>query len=155
MSAFVWIVALLVYVVGTAVTLRILILGNENKMQEANDRGSRKYAGHTNWYDLPGTFFGTIFGTIAWPVLAVLWVYWKLVFPKGRKTKFMRTKELRAREAEAAEKLKRAEQLVKDWLPGEQQKALERGPVIGYETGDRLLDELLDDHVRRRQRPGR
>ena len=152
MSAFAWIVVLLVYVVGTAVALRILILGNENKMQKAHDQGSRKYVGMTNWYDLPGTFFGTVLGTIAWPVLAVLWVYWKMVFPKGRKTKFMREKELRAREAEAAEKLKRAEQLVKEWLPGEQAKALERGPVIGYETGDRLLDELVNDHVRRSRR---
>lgn len=154
MNAFAWIIAGLVYVVGTAIALRILILGNENKMQIANDKGSRKYAGMTNWYDMPSTFFGTVLGTIAWPLLAVLWVYWKIVFPKGRKTKFMREKELRVREAEAAEKLKRAERLVKEWLPGEQAKALERGPVIGYETGDELLDQLLDDHVHR-QRPRR
>ena len=115
---------ILVYVAGSIPALRRLILNVEDKMQRAKDETSGyrsnggEYRGETQWYGLPATFFRVLFGTLLWPAVGVLMLYWWLAFPRGRKTAFQREQEAKERNEKLQAELKAAQQQLAEWRPG-------------------------------------
>jgi hypothetical protein len=129
-----------VYVLSTVFPLRWLILHFEDKMQRALDRRSSKYSAKSKWYEMPNPLFAVVFGTLLYPVVGVLALYWWLAFPKGRKTKYQKEKEQAAREQE----LKAQAREVLQWLPGSGPLALESGRTLTMEDLEELTRVLND-----------
>lgn len=110
-----------VYYVGALLTLRHEVLS----VYELREKHYKRYGPQVKSKFTMA--FVPIF-VIWWPAVAFCWISWKLIFPKGVKTREVKRREREARreverraqeEAQARfeENIRRAEELLKEWAP--------------------------------------
>jgi hypothetical protein len=101
----------LCYFVGAALTLRVLVLKGQDLVDRHQGRG--RHSAQLMVVYGPQIIFGTMF----WLFLTLGWGIWKLLFPRGVKSKYAREqerqtklKEAKRKAEEEAERLRNLEQ---------------------------------------------
>lgn len=94
----------LAYFVGALISARTYILALQTRVE----KDSRTT--HTRWHQEPESIF-VVFVVAVWPIIAAVWLSWKIMFPRGVRTKYsiQREREAKRRDYErAAEQMERA-----------------------------------------------
>lgn len=88
-----WIGAL--YVIGALISARTYILFLQTKVEKEDRRA--------HWHQEPESIF-VIFILAVWPLIAAAWLSWKIMFPRGVRTKYsiQREREAKRRDYERA-----------------------------------------------------
>lgn len=156
----------LAYYVGALLTLRSYVLHVEELRQQRRREGG--YLSRRGWIKQPEA--GWVFVAVPfWPALAFGWISWKLIFPKGVKSRSIKRAEAEdRREAERKEReeaqarfeenLHRAEQLLKNWAPraiGPGTPPITADEVLAYELAAASFNGACEQVWRDRGKPWR
>jgi hypothetical protein len=136
------------YVIGALISARTYILGLQTKV-EKDTRST-----HTHWHQEPESIF-VVLVVAVWPIIAALWLSWKIMFPRGVRTKYsvQRKREARQREHErAVQQMERAARRMLELEakvaplaicagPGDEPTDEQREAAMAYAKAEREFEE--------------